>query len=258
MAGSLRDGLSIGTSRRADRRVGTRDASRPGLWPGGPRRQFGSVCRPAIRSAAVEHAPCPDAVHLLPGSYPGLFSVCAVALVKERRVAITATSKLDVSLRRFPAPSWKYLTATALFGVGNSSNSFLILQTRDVGVSLAGTIEIYAAFNLVAALASYPAGFLSDRFGRRNILAVSLIIFLLTYMGFGLTRRVVLIACCFVLYGLYQGISRSVGKALAADLVPQALHANRHHVHRSHRAPRVSRQPRRRTALGSRGAHHGH
>ena len=85
---------------------------------------------------------------------------------------------------------------------------------------------IYAAFNLVAALASYPAGWLSDRFGRRRILTSSFVIFSLTYLGFGLTRRVVVIACCFVLYGLYQGISRSVGKALATDRVPQTLHAS--------------------------------
>jgi MFS family permease len=157
---------------------------------------------------------------------PGVLSVCMIALVKERRVAVAATSKLDVGIRRFPAAYWKYLLATAVFGIGNSSNAFLILQTRDVGVSLAGTIVIYAAFNLTAALVSYPAGFLSDRIGRRNLLALSLLIFLLTYLGFGITRHVALIACCFVLYGTYQGISRSVGKALAADLVPPSFRAS--------------------------------
>ena len=157
---------------------------------------------------------------------PGLLSVCMIAFVKERRVSVAAKATLDVSIRRFPVQYWKYLLATALFGIGNSSNSFLILQTRDVGVSLTGTIVIYAAFNLVAALISYPAGFLSDRFGRRNLLALSLAIYLLTYIGFGITRHVVVIACCFVLYGMYQGISRSVGKALAADLVPVSVRAS--------------------------------
>ena len=85
---------------------------------------------------------------------------------------------------------------------------------------------IYAAFNLVAAGISYPAGSWSDRFGRRNVLAVSFLIFFLTYLGFGLTRNVGAIAVCFVLYGLYQGIARSVGKALATDLVPPTLRAS--------------------------------
>ena len=54
-----------------------------------------------------------------------------------------------------PAAYWKYLLATALFGLGNSSNAFLILRTQDIGASLEMTILIYAAFNLVAALISY-------------------------------------------------------------------------------------------------------
>lgn len=157
---------------------------------------------------------------------PGLLAVAMIALVRERRVAVTQKSTLDVNIRKFPAPYWKYLLAMAVFGVGNSSNSFLILQTRNVGISLPTTIVIYAAFNLVAAGISYPAGSWSDRFGRRNVLAASLLIFFLTYLGFGLTRDVATIAVCFVLYGLYQGIARSVGKALATDLVPPTLRAS--------------------------------
>jgi MFS family permease len=157
---------------------------------------------------------------------PGLLAVGMIALVKERHVSVGAKAKLDVNIGRFPRPYWKYLFATAVFGLGNSSNSFLILQTRDAGVSLTTTIMIYAAFNLVAALISYPAGSLSDRFGRRNALAISFLIFCLTYLGFALTRHVGAMACCFILYGLYQGIVRSVGKALATDLVPASLHAS--------------------------------
>jgi len=157
---------------------------------------------------------------------PGLFAFFMVLLVEERPVAVTAKSKIDVNPTRFPKAYWKYMLATALFGVGNSSNAFLILQTKDMGASLTATILIYAAFNLVAALISYPAGFLSDRLGRRNILVLAFAIFLITYLGFALTRNVALIGLLFVLYGLYQGIFRSVGKALATDYVPKQLRAS--------------------------------
>ena len=79
---------------------------------------------------------------------------------------------------------------TALFGLGNSSNAFLILRTQEVGASLERTILIYAAFNLVAALISYPAGSLSDQWGRRNVLLASFIIFLVGYLGFAVTRNI--------------------------------------------------------------------
>ncbi len=157
---------------------------------------------------------------------PGLLAVLMIGLVTERPVAVAAKSKLDVGLRQFPESYWKYLLVTALFGIGNSSNAFLILQTQAIGASLETTILIYAAFNLVAALISYPAGFLSDRWGRRNILLASFVIFFIAYLGFASTGDVLLIAALFVFYGLYQGIFRTVGKALATDFVPEHLRAS--------------------------------
>jgi MFS family permease len=157
---------------------------------------------------------------------PGLLAFLMILLVQERSVPVAAKSKIDVSLREFPAGYWKYLLVIALFEIGNSSNSFLILQTKSIGASFRMTILIYAAFNLVAALISYPAGSLSDRWGRRNILLVSFVIFLVAYFGFARTRSVVAIAALFVFYGLFQGIFRSVGKALASDFVPELLRAS--------------------------------
>jgi MFS family permease len=157
---------------------------------------------------------------------PGLLAFLMVLLVTEQRVTVAAKSKIDVNLGQFPRRYWNYLVATALFVAGNSSNAFLILQTRDVGVSLETTILIYAAFNLVAALISYPAGALSDRWGRRNILLAAIAVFFAAYLGFALTRNVLLIGALFVLYGLYQGAFRAVGKALASDLVPRHLRAS--------------------------------
>ncbi|HWL21939.1 MAG TPA: MFS transporter [Bradyrhizobium sp.] len=157
---------------------------------------------------------------------PGLLAFLMVLLVTEKPIAVAAKSKIEVNLGQFPRRYWKYLLATALFVMGNSSNAFLILQTRDVGVSLENTILIYAAFNLVAALISYPSGALSDRWGRRNILLAAFAVFFVAYLGFALTRNVVLIAALFALYGLYQGAFRAVGKALASDLVPERLRAS--------------------------------
>jgi MFS family permease len=157
---------------------------------------------------------------------PGLLAVLMVVLVKERPAPVAAKAKIDLSLKQFPSGYWRYLLATALFGLGNSSNSFLILQTKGLGASLETTILIYAGFNLVAALISYPAGFLSDKWGRRNILIAALLVFFIAYIGFAFTRNISLIAVLFAGYGLYQGIFRSVGKALATDFVPDRLRAS--------------------------------
>lgn len=157
---------------------------------------------------------------------PGFLAFLMVAMVTERPAAITSKAKIDIGLRQFPRSYWRYLSVTALFGIGNSTNAFLILRTQDVGASLELTILIYAAFNLVAALVSYPAGFLSDRWGRKIVLLGSFVVFALAYLGFALTRQVLLIAALFVFYGIYQGTFRAVGKAFAADFVPDHLRAS--------------------------------
>jgi MFS family permease len=157
---------------------------------------------------------------------PGLMAFLMVLLVRERPTCVAAKAKLDVSLRQFPRGYWTYLVVTAVFALGNSSNAFLLLRTRDSGASLETTILVYAAFNLVAALISYPAGSLSDRFGRRNVLFACFGIFVLSYLGFAITSTFVVISAMFVLYGLYQGIFRAVGKAFASDFVPEPLRAS--------------------------------
>jgi MFS family permease len=157
---------------------------------------------------------------------PGLIAFFMVALVREPPAETATPIKTEITLRYFPNAYWKYLLVIALFGLGNSSTSFLILQTQAVGVSLDKTIFIYAAFNFVAAVVSYPAGSLSDMLGRRMILLVAFMIFFLTYLGFALTENILVIALLFILYGAFQGIFRSVGKALVTDLVPERLRAS--------------------------------
>lgn len=157
---------------------------------------------------------------------PSFLAFLMIIFVKERSLDSESTIKLDTKIEKFPKVYWKYLFVTALFNVGNSSNAFLILQTQAIDFSFKVTILIYAGFNLVAAIISYPSGVLSDLLGRRNILIVSFSIFFITYLGFSMTRNIYIISILFILYGCYSGIFRTVGKAFAIDFLPKSLHAS--------------------------------
>lgn len=156
---------------------------------------------------------------------PGIVALILITLVKERKPAARSKVKLQFKWNAFPVSYWKYLFLTALFGIGNSSNSFLILQAKGLGIPLLTTILIYAGFNFVAAAASYPAGSLSDKLGRKNLLLVSFLIMFATYAGFGWGHNLYLIGVLFLLYGVYSGVYRAVGKATAVDNVPANLRA---------------------------------
>src|SRR5216110_1111070 len=84
---------------------------------------------------------------------PGLLAFLMVMFVKERPAEVSAKAKIDVSFRQFQRDYWKYLLVTALFGIGNSSNAFLILRTKDIGASLELTI-----LSMPASI-SWPRGF---------------------------------------------------------------------------------------------------
>ena len=157
---------------------------------------------------------------------PGLIAVVMMFFVKETKTEFKSKSKLDLSFSKFPKSYWQYLGITAVFGIGNISASFMILQTKYIGVSLIGTILIYAVFNLIAALVSYPSGFMSDKFGRKNVLLTSFVVFIISLVGFATTHNFILIGILFALYGVYMGIFRAVGKAFAADFVPAELRAS--------------------------------
>ncbi|HKB44161.1 MAG TPA: MFS transporter, partial [Chitinophagaceae bacterium] len=151
---------------------------------------------------------------------PGLLSVLMIFLVKEKKIPVESKLKIDIHIKQFPKKYWRYLIVVALFGIGNSSNAFLILQVKDKGLSLINTVFVYAMFNLAAAIISYPAGSLSDKFGRKPVLLVSFIIFLIAYLGFAFSLNIFFIGVMFVFYGFFQGIFRAVGKSYAADFVP--------------------------------------
>ena len=142
---------------------------------------------------------------------PGLLAFTMVLLVKEAPAPVRAKSRIDISVRQFPKEYWKYLLVIALFELGSSSNAFLILRARDAGASLEMTILIYAGFNLVAALISYPAGSLSDKWGRRNVLLASFGIFLIAYLGFAVTLDILAIGALLLIPA--RGAGRSVAPA---------------------------------------------
>lgn len=83
------------------------------------------------------------------------------------------------------------------------------------------TILLYLTFNVISTLVSYPAGWLSDKFGRRNFLVFGYLFYGIVYLGFALVTRRVWLWVLFGAYGLYTGLTESVEKALVSDIAPE-------------------------------------
>ncbi len=118
---------------------------------------------------------------------------------------------LDPSFRR-------YLLALAIFALGNSSDAFIILRGRQLGLSLVTVILAYATYNLIYSLSAYPAGILSDRIGRRPMIVAGFAFFAAVYLGFAVIGAGWQLWGLLAVYGLYNGLTDGLTRALAADL----------------------------------------
>jgi MFS family permease len=155
---------------------------------------------------------------------PAALGVAALAAVRETgRGSAPSAARPVFRWRGQPAAFRSFLIVMTLFALGNSSDMFLILRARQLGAEAGAVVLLFALYNAVYAVASYPAGALSDRIGRTRVMTAGLAVFALVYTGFGVTRGAGWLWALFAIYGLYQGLTDGVSRALVVDLVPAEL-----------------------------------
>ena len=115
-----------------------------------------------------------------------------------------------------------FLGIIFLFTLGNSSDAFLILRAQNLGNSVFYILLMLLFFNFVYAAISTPAGMLSDKLGRKKVILMGWLIYVLVYLGFALASPEVSwhLWLLFGLYGVYYGLAEGVARAFVADLVP--------------------------------------
>jgi MFS family permease len=112
----------------------------------------------------------------------------------------------------------KALAVVFLFSIGNASDAFLLLRMTDLGIAAVWIPLLWSALHVVKVAASVVGGDLSDRCGRRALIAIGWLIYAAVYAGFGLVDSPAAIVAIFLSYGLYFGLTEGVEKAWIADL----------------------------------------
>jgi MFS family permease len=128
-------------------------------------------------------------------------------------------------LAGLPPAFKRYLVVLALFTLGNSSNMFLLLRARELGLPEAQVPLAWAAVSFIAMLFSTPLSALSDRVGRVRLIVVGWVAYGSFYLGLGLLPPGTPLALfgLFAFYGVFMAATEGVEKALVADLAPPDL-----------------------------------
>jgi len=138
-------------------------------------------------------------------------------VVEQKGERVSSSFKLDLSV--FKGKFLLFFIVMLIFTLGNSSDAFLILRARSVGVKDSTIPIIIAMFNLFYALLSVPSGVLSDKIGRVNVIRLGWIIYAVTYLGFALAKLPWHIWVLYTIYGVYYSTTEGVAKSLVAHIV---------------------------------------
>lgn len=132
------------------------------------------------------------------------------------------------SFAQLPKSYWHFLSGVFAHGIGDFAPTLLILRASQilssrVGVTRAAAISValYTFHNFINAAASYPAGALGDRIGKRGLLALGYLVGVAAYAGFIFEPPTIpILAALFGLAGIHGALQQSLEKSLAAELLP--------------------------------------
>ena len=166
-------------------------------------------------------------------SIPAILSVLVlIFMVKDIRQADEKRAKLPIlTLKPFDRNFKVFLPIVILFTLGNSSDAFLILRAKDLGVAEILVPILWAALHVVKMLSAMPGSAWSDKVGRRKVIIVGWMVYSIIYFGFAFAKTEWQVWLLFMFYGIYFGLTEGTEKAFVADLVPTELRGTAYGVY---------------------------
>ncbi len=132
------------------------------------------------------------------------------------RMRIAEAKRLS---RRF----WIVIGVATILSLARFSEAFLILRSQNVGLPVALAPTIMVVMNVVYALGAYPAGMLSDRFGRGGLLSVGILCLIMADLILALGSTITLVMLGVVFWGLHMALTQGLFASLVADNAPEDL-----------------------------------
>jgi predicted MFS family arabinose efflux permease len=118
---------------------------------------------------------------------------------------------------------WWVVGIGLVFTLARFSEAFLILRAESAGLPPMWAPAVLVVMGLAYALSAYPAGVLSDRIRRLDLLLVGLALLIAADLVLALVPGLVGLAIGTALWGLHMGFTQGLFNTLIADNAPDAL-----------------------------------
>lgn len=162
---------------------------------------------------------------------PGLACGIVFALLVREKPIPGTPAKFLSAIRQLPKSFRRFLVGVGVFGMGDFAHTLMILAATQLlmpahGMARAAEIAalLYVGHNIVYAAASYPVGALSDRLGRRGLLAAGYLVGALAAAGLIAAfawqlDSISYLAIVFAVGGFYMAFEEALEGTFTADLV---------------------------------------
>ncbi|MBK5649994.1 MAG: MFS transporter [Alphaproteobacteria bacterium] len=153
------------------------------------------------------------------------FGLMAFAVKEPERVGgVAARPKPHFAdARRLSRPFWAVVAVAVVLTLARFSEAFLVLRALNVGLAIAIVPVVMVVMNIAYAFAAYPAGVLSDRFGRQGVLIVGVAALVIADLLLALTTSVSILLLGVMFWGLHMGLTQGLLATLVADTAPADL-----------------------------------
>jgi MFS family permease len=158
---------------------------------------------------------------------PAVISVVILWVgVREPKRHVVPTSEkrgIELRVRAMPRSFWIVCAVASIFMLSRFSEAFLVLVGMHGGLTPALAPLVLVAMNLAYLLSAYPAGKLSDRIPKKNLLLAGCGILAVANGVLAFASSPVLVILGALLWGLHMGFTEGVFAAMVANSAPNDL-----------------------------------
>jgi MFS family permease len=120
-------------------------------------------------------------------------------------------------------PFWLVAGLGAAVMLARFSEAFLVLRASDAKMTTALVPLVMVVMSVVYSLSSYPAGALSDKWGRKGLLAAGLICLIAADFVLAWAPTPLMVMVGVAIWGLHMGLTQGILSTLVADSGPSDL-----------------------------------